>query len=78
MRWFMLKHSFLQGVWKFSRSQAEGAYVTSPHDSHALSSVNFPGGQRFTGVAVTNVSGSVTNEVHPVWLPWKRTVVAHP
>lgn len=53
----MLKHASLQGVWRFSRSQAEGAYVTSPHDSDALSPVNYPGGQRFTGVAVINVSG---------------------
>ena len=29
----MRKPVFLQGVWRFSRSQAEGVYVTSPHKS---------------------------------------------
>lgn len=27
----MRKPAFLQGVWRFSRSQAEGAYVTNPY-----------------------------------------------
>ena len=53
----MLKHAFLQGVWRFRRSQAEGACVTSAHDSEALSPVNCPGGQHFTGITVTNISG---------------------